>query len=132
MNPYIDAGESAADLSKTLFESIEKFFSGPDQDEKIAAFLLSLYGSGIPQGIYASVKLAYFIEKQISTYLSQLGADVAAVEKFAGEAGNTILRTASNPANPGSSTSRPSELTGKDAECAASGGFMLFGECIRL
>lgn len=107
--------------------------------EGIYPALIALWGSGIPQGVYASLKLAYYIEKQVSTYLAQLGADVAAVENFASSAGSTILKTVSNPANPESSGSTspvssgvPGELTGKNVSCAESGGFNLFGWCIHL
>lgn len=75
--------EAAPEIKKELHTFVDllvEFFSGPDSQEKIAAVLMTLYASGIPQGIYSFFHDLHVLEKQIQLYIESLGSDIKAAE----------------------------------------------------
>ena len=75
----------------TLVDLLVDFFSGPDQDLKIGAVLLSLYSSGIPQGMYSMGHDLHVLVKQLQLYIAQLGADISSAESALGSFSSPLI-----------------------------------------
>lgn len=80
--------------AKKLFDFLkEQFALTPDVDfEGIYPLILSLYASGIPQGIYLFFHDLHVLERQVMNYIQSLGADVKTAENDLSLAGQELLR----------------------------------------